>query len=172
MLKTPLTNEYPAPYQPYIALVPEGDLIPHLIQQAKQLPKWLSGVAEEKWVYRYAPGKWSLKEVLGHMLDNEIVMNYRLLRISRGDKTSLPGYDQEKFILASSYQDYEPAELIEYYKTIRSATLAAMRGVTDEAWLRQGFIGANAISARALAYIIAGHELHHVNVIKEKYLLN
>ncbi|WP_141434423.1 DinB family protein [Bacillus sp. 03113] len=166
----PLNNEYPSMYHPYITLVPEGNLISLLTKQSEQLSEMLLDVPEEKWTYRYAADKWSLKEVIGHILDNEIIMNYRLFRISRGDTTSLPGYEQDDYIKASNYHTYKPSELIDDYKTIRCSTLATIRGVNEDAWIKQGYIDNNVISARALGYIIAGHELHHVKVIKEKYL--
>ncbi|EJW15848.1 DinB family protein [Paenibacillus alvei] len=119
---------------------------------------------------RYAPGKWSIKEVLGHIADTERVMAYRLLRIARGDQTPLPGFDENQFMNGSAFDSMPMSELLEDYQAVRHATLTLLRGLTDEAALRTGTTNNMTISARALAYTIAGNELHHLRVLKMRWL--
>lgn len=169
MLTIPSVNEYSTVYQYYINLVTE-DVIGTLSSNSEKLAALLLKLPKEKWNYRYASDKWNLKEVVGHIIDNEIIMIYRLIRISRGDITPLLGYDQDEFIKASSYNHYAPLDLIQYYKIVRQMTIATLQGIQSENWSKQGYIGNNKVSARTLAYVIAGHEIHHFNIINEKYL--
>ncbi|NOJ71744.1 DinB family protein [Paenibacillus alvei] len=120
--------------------------------------------------YRYAPGKWSIKEVLGHIANTERVMAYRLLRIARGDQTPLTGFDENQFMNGFAFDSMPMSELLEDYQAVRHATLTLLRGLTDEAALRTGTTNNMTISARALAYTIAGHELHHLRVLKMRWL--
>ncbi|WP_186580460.1 DinB family protein [Aquibacillus kalidii] len=171
MLSKPTPNEYPKFYHTYIKLLEDENLEILLHQQAKELTTLLSSISEEQWNFRYEPGKWSVKELVGHLIDNEIIMHYRLIHISRGDEKPISGYNQEKYIAASNYHTYSPDQLINYYKNVRQTTLFTMKGITDEQWLRTGKINEGyQISARAIAYIIVGHELHHLKVLKEKYI--
>ncbi|MBP1995084.1 DinB family protein [Paenibacillus eucommiae] len=170
MTNRPSSEEYGAYYEQYIGLVPDGDVSGILTQGLEDTTRLLSGVPEQQGSYRYAAGKWSLKEVLGHITDTERIMSYRLLRIARGDKTPLAGYDQDDFIKGASFDSSTLAELIEDYTFVRRSTLTLLRGLPDEAWSRSGSANQSELTARALAYIIAGHELHHIKVITEKYL--
>ncbi|UOQ50159.1 DinB family protein [Gracilibacillus caseinilyticus] len=170
MLVRPEKNEYPAPYKMYIRLVPEGDLIDILEKQMKQTLELLRNTTNKTWQFHYAPSKWCLKEVIGHIIDNEIMMHYRILRISRGDHTPLFGYDQTKFVSAANFEHVDPKELINYYKNIRQLTISTYKTIMDEAWLYQGTMENMTFSARSFAYISAGHECHHLHIIKEKYL--
>jgi hypothetical protein len=171
MLQRPSTEEYMAYYEQYVSLVGESPLIESLAKQLTSTTELLSDIPEQQSNYLYAEGKWTLKEVIGHISDTERVMSYRLLRIARGDKTPLPGYDQDEFMNGSSFQDWTLSQIIEDYISVRKSTITLLRGISDEAWQRMGTANGADISARALAYIIAGHELHHWNVIHNKYLV-
>nr|WP_027416699.1 DinB family protein [Aneurinibacillus terranovensis] len=164
-------TKYNPYYDRYICLVPEENVRDILTKHLEKTTKLLSDIPEQRANYRYASGKWSLKEVLGHITDNERIMSYRLLRIARGDKTPLAGYNQDDFIRGSSFDSHKLSELIEDYMFVRRSTLTLLRGLSEEAWSRRGFVNNSELSVKALAYIIAGHELHHIKVIKEKYLV-
>ncbi|OIK13382.1 DinB family protein [Bacillus sp. MUM 13] len=171
MLKPKSNEEYPAYYQTYIDLVPAGDLKDVLTRQLEETLTLLLGVTEKEANYRYAQGKWTLKEVIGHITDVERIMSYRLLRISRGDQTPLAGYDDEQYVKEALFRTRLLSSLLDDYKAVRNSTISLLNGLPHESETRKGFANNGEISVRALAYIIAGHELHHVNIIKEKYLV-
>lgn len=170
MNQRPAKEEYATYYGQYIDLVPEGELRTILVKQLDDTCRFLSGLTEEKANYRYAEGKWSLKEVIGHITDTERVMSYRLLRIARGDTTPLPGFDQDLFMNGTAFQSCSIAELLEDYTAVRHATITLLRGLSAESLGRSGIVSDNKTTAKALAYVISGHELHHLNVINERYL--
>lgn len=170
MFHRPSKEDYPSYYDTYVSLVPDGDIQASLAQSLKSTVDFLSGLSEEKAMYRYSAGKWSLKEVLGHITDTERIMGYRLLRIARGGKTPLAGFDENDFIKGASFDSSTFSERMEDYTSVRQSTLCLLRGLSDEAWARRGVANGHEVSAAALAYIIAGHELHHLNIIKERYL--
>ncbi|MEV5029861.1 DinB family protein [Paenibacillus sp. LPE1-1-1.1] len=170
MANRPSIEEYFPYHEQYIGLVGEGDVTALLAEQLASTTELLSDIPEAQADYRYAEGKWTLKEVIGHISDNERVMAYRLLRAARGDRTPLAGYDQDEFMRGASFQSWSLAQIIEDYISVRKSTLALLRGLTDEAWLRIGVSNGGDVSVRAIAYIIAGHELHHLKIIHEKYL--
>lgn len=170
MLERPQANEYGDYYEGYISKVPNGALQHLLARQLELTTALFRELPEDKGLYRYAPGKWSVKEVLGHIIDTERVMSYRMLRIARGDKTELPGFDQDLFVDNANFNEQPMESLLAEYTTVRAATLALLAGISDEAWLRQGTVNSFGLSARALGYIIAGHELHHMDVLKKNYL--
>lgn len=169
----PQPGEYAAYYERYISLVPDteggNDVLATLESQRRQMLLLLSGRTEADGDLRYAPGKWSLKEVLGHVNDTERIMSYRALRFARGDMTPLAGFEQDDYVcngpLGSSL-----ADLIEDYIAVRRATVSLFRNFDEAAWGRRGVASNNEVTVRALAYIIAGHELHHRRIVEEKYL--
>lgn len=167
----PSAGEYPSYFESYIDQVPEGNLLEILISQIEETTAFLSTLEESQWNYRYAPGKWTLKEMLGHISDTERIMGYRLLRISRGDQTPLSGYDEDEYVKGASFQNQSIAELLEEFRAVRHSTYTLLRGLNEDGWGRTGVANDKEISVRAIAYIIAGHELHHVKIIKEKYLV-
>jgi len=169
--KKPSIHEYPSYYRGYIDFVPEGSLSDNLVKQLEDTLELLSDITETQANFRYAPGKWTLKEVIGHITDTERIMSYRLLRIARGDKTPLAGYDDEKYVKESSFRTRSISELLEDFIVVRQSTLSLMRGLPETVWSRTGFANNSEISVNAIAYIIAGHELHHVKIIKEKYII-
>ncbi|WNQ13907.1 DinB family protein [Paenibacillus aurantius] len=168
MNQRPSEEEYAGDFGYYIRLVPEGNIIDILLAQEKQMTELLASLTESQGAYRYAEGKWMLKEVVGHIADGERVMTYRLLRFARGDQTPLPGFDQELFI--SPFENWTMPQLAEDYRAVRQSTIALLRGLPEEAWSRKGTANNVSITARAIAYGIAGHELHHMGVIRNRYL--
>ncbi|MCT2535826.1 DinB family protein [Aquibacillus koreensis] len=170
MLAKPGKNEYPAFYHTYMKQLPNEDLLTLLQSQSSILTNLLEKATEYQWQTPYEPGKWNLKQLVGHLIDNEIIMHYRLVHITRGDQIPITGYDQDDYIQSSAYDTYSSQQLIAYYRNVRQTTIFTVQGIPNEHWQRVGIIDGNEISARAKAYIIAGHERHHLHVIKEKYL--
>lgn len=170
MLTKPLLEEYPAYYETYVKLVQEGNLAEILVEQLQTTTELVQSLTEETGDYRYAPGKWSIKEVLGHVADTERIMAYRMLCIARGDRTPLPGYDENEYVAGASFAESSLSDILKDYSAVRCSTLTLLRGITEEAWLRTGTANNGLISARALAAIIAGHERHHIRIIQERYL--
>jgi len=166
----PLPVEYAPYYDRYISLVQGNDLLATLDEQRRQTVLLLSGRSEADGDLRYAPDKWSLKEVLGHLNDTERIMAYRALRIARGDATPIEGYEQDDYVRNSPFAKRPLADLIEDYIAVRRATLSLFRNLDEPAWTRRGVANKNEVTVRALAYIIAGHELHHRRILEEKYL--
>ncbi|WP_342542945.1 DinB family protein [Paenisporosarcina sp. FSL H8-0542] len=170
MLKKPLHDEYPAYYENYIGLVPDGELTDILNTQIQDMITLFSSVDETQANYRYAENKWTLKEVIGHIADTERIMSYRLLRIARGDQTPLSGYDDEQYVREASIHSRSLSDLLEELVAVRYSTVSLIKGLNENTWPRKGIANNGEITVRALANIIAGHELHHVKIIKEKYL--
>jgi len=166
----PGPEEYGGHFGTYISQVPDGNLVDLLSEQLKSTSEFLSDIPESKGDYRYAPGKWSLKEVIGHIADTERIMSYRLLRIARGDKTPLPGFDQDEYMAQVDFGSYSLADLIDSYISVRKSTLSLARRLTAEEWARSGTASNVGMSAKALGYVVAGHELHHLKIVKDKYL--
>jgi hypothetical protein len=165
----PEPAEYSPYHEGYISLVPGDDILSTLDSQRRQMLILLSGRDESEGDFRYAPGKWSVKEVLGHVCDTERIFAYRALRIARGDRTPLAGFEQDDYIRNGPFAARQLPDLIEDYIAVRRATLTLFRNFDEAAWLRSGIANNNEISVRALAYITAGHELHHRRILEEKY---
>jgi hypothetical protein len=166
----PQPGEFAPYYDRYISLVPGNDILAVLDDQRRQTLLLLCGRTEADGDLRYAPDKWSLKEVIGHLNDTERIMAYRALRISRGDTTPIEGYEQDDYVRNSPLARRPLEDLIEDYIAVRRATLTLFRNLDETAWTRCGIANKNEVTVRALAYIIAGHELHHRKMIEEKYL--
>ena len=166
----PEEGEYLPYYGKYISLVPDGDLLETLRGQIAETLALLRAIPEARASHRYAPGKWSIKEVVGHMADVERVMAYRALRVARDDKTPLPGFDENAYVPAANFERRSLASLANELAQVRSATIAFLETLDAVAAARQGTANNAPISARALAYIIAGHERHHVALLRERYL--
>lgn len=170
MKKRPEINEYNSYYETYINLVADGDIVHILSNQIKETVELLKGITEDQAHFRYAPNKWTVKEVIGHIADTERVMAYRLLCFARGEKAALPGYDDEIYAQYASFNRLSIEELLENLEAVRQSTIHLLKGLEEEAWLRKGVANGSAATVRALAYIIAGHELHHRNIIQQRYL--
>ena len=166
----PEPGEYGNFYSNYIRKAGSGSILDTLEEHLHSLPAFFESLPADKWEYRYAPGKWSIKDLLQHLIDGERVFSYRALRIARGDTTPLPGFDENQFALAAGADRRSPASLLEEYRAVRQATLLLFRQLSPAEWHPKGLASENPVSVRALAFIIAGHEIHHLDVIKERYL--
>lgn len=164
----PLPGEYAPFYAGYIAAVPPGDLMALLATEETRAVVGMLSDAEAR--HRYAPGKWSVKEVVGHIADTERIMSYRALRVGRGDETPLPGFEQEGYVSSTSWDDIPLATLLDDLGHVRRATLSLFRAFTPEAMLRRGTASGMPVSVRGLAAIIVGHERHHLRIVRERYL--
>lgn len=165
----PESGEYAPYYERYISLVQGNDILTALDSQRRQMLLLLSGRDEADGDFRYASDKWSAKEVLGHVCDTERIFAYRALRISRGDRTPMESFEQDDYVRNGPFAARPLAEIIEDYIAVRRATLTLFRNLDEQAWLRRGIASNNEVSVRALAYMIAGHELHHRRILEEKY---
>ena len=166
----PQPGEYAPYYDRYISLVPANDVLAALEDQRREMLLLLCGRTEADGDLRYAPDKWSIKELLGHVNDTERIMSYRALRISRADATPIEGYEQDDYVRNGPFARRPLPDLIEDYIAVRRATVSLFRNLDEPAWSRRGVANKNEVTVRALAYIIAGHELHHRRVLEEKYL--
>jgi hypothetical protein len=165
----PTEAEYAPFYGRYLALVPEDGLLGVLEGQPAWLRDRLAGVSAERERHRYAPGKWSVRQVVGHMGDVERVLGHRAFCISRGEAAPLPGFDENAYVARSSYADQPLTHLTDDFARAREANLAVFRQLDDEAWRRQGVANGSPVSVRALGFILAGHARHHVGVLESRY---
>lgn len=165
----PSTSEYLEYYGRYIAQVPPGNVLDTL-RQGLDATLALLGGASARADFRYAPGKWSLKEVVGHVIDTERIFSYRTLRFARNDKTPLPGFEQDDYMPYANFAGRELSDLASEFDCVRQATLFLLRNLDAAAWERRGTASGGELTVRAMAYIIAGHEIHHRRIIAEKYL--
>ena len=166
----PETSEYAPYYERYIALVPAGDVVNTLGQQLEDTLAVLGNITEQQADSRYAPDKWSIKELVGHLIDGERIFSYRALRFARNDQTPLSGFEQDDYVANGGFGERRLSDLAEEFAHVRRANLHLLRGLSPEAWLRQGDANGQTISVRALAHIIAGHETHHMSILRERYL--
>lgn len=171
MLQRPAAAEHAPYYGTYISLVPDGDVRDHLRRQMHETIAMLSGVTDERAALAYGPGKWTLKESLLHVIDAERVFAYRLLRIARADATPLAGFEQDDWVPSSGANARALSSLLVEFCAVRAATLQLMDNLDPSAWSRRGTASEKPVSARALAYILAGHELHHQRILRERYLV-
>ena len=169
MIARPEPGEYAPYYDRYISLVSGADILATLDAQRRQMVLLLSGRDEADGDFRYAPDKWNAKQVLGHVCDTERVFAYRALRIARGDRTPMEGFEQDDYVRNGPFESAPLSEIIEDYIAVRRATLTLLRNLDEGAWLRRGVANKNEVSVRAIAYTIAGHELHHRRILEEKY---
>ncbi|HTR27261.1 MAG TPA: DinB family protein [Terriglobales bacterium] len=166
----PAASEYDPYYERYISLVKGDDIVTTLQKQAQETRDLLAKVSGEKAEFRYASGKWSVKEVLGHVNDTERIMAYRILRIARGDRTPIEGFEQDDYIAGGKFGRRTVDDLLQEFMTIRNATIQLIRHLDAEAAEQRGTANHKEITARAIVYVIAGHELHHRRILEEKYL--
>jgi DinB family protein len=165
----PAPDEHIPYYSKYIDLVPGDDALPALESQIVETRKRLAGLPEERALHRYAPGKWSVKETIGHLADTERVFAYRALHVARGDRTPLPGFDENQWAPEGRFDERPFADLLDEFGAVRAASLALFRSLDPERLRRTGLANDASISVRALAWNIAGHELHHRNILRERY---
>jgi len=160
-----------APYAAaYVNLIPEGDFLETFPRQLDGTMALLEPLDEAKAAFRYAPGKWTIGEIVGHISDNERIFAARILRVARGDETPLPGYEQDDYMRVAGFHARRWAELLEELRSVRQSTVTLFRGLPREAWLRRGTVSGFSVTVRGLAFAAAGHELHHRRILREKYV--
>lgn len=169
-LHKPKEGEFNPYFGRYIGVTPEGDPVLLLQEQERDLLALYGALNEEQSMYKYEEGKWSLKELLGHIADTERIMSYRMLCAARGDKTPLPGFDQDIYVNGTSFDRKPLAELIADFRAVRAATLSLVQSLTEEELGRAGVVNNASTTAAALVYIIIGHAGHHLNIVRERYM--
>jgi len=166
----PAKDEYAEWYAGYVARVAESDIISALASQPDDLDALLSVVPEESTTFRYAPDKWSIRQLVGHLIDGERVFALRAFCFSRGESAAMPGFDENAYIASSAYDDVPCSELRREFRTVREASVMLLGRLGTEEWMRRGTASGWSVSVRALAYIMVGHPRHHMTVIGERYL--
>ncbi len=166
----PQASEYASYYEGYISKVPDGDVVGTLSKQLNETLALIKSIPEARGEFRYAEGKWSIKQLIGHVIDSERVFTYRALRFGRGDATPLAGFEQDDFIRGADFNKRTLSDLADEYEHVRRATISLFASLEENAWDRRGAANDNEVSVRALAFITAGHERHHVEILKAKYL--
>lgn len=170
-IPAPEADEFAPFYAGYVAGLASSDVPALLSSQIATLRQVCSGLSEEEALYRYAPGKWSVKEVIGHLGDSERVFAYRALRISRGDRTPLAGFDENAYVAASDFDKRQIDELLDDLDVLRTSTVRLFRHVDVDRWSWRGIANGAEVSLRALAHIIAGHTQHHIRILADRYRL-
>lgn len=165
----PADTEFAQFYAAYIARVPETDLLPALEAQPDEVLTLADRIAPEDEPFKYAPDKWSVRQVFGHLVDTERVMGYRAFCIARGEVKALPGFDEKEYVALADSEDRPVKELAHEFAAVRHANLWVVRRWTDEHWSRVGNANGSPVSARAIAYIMVGHVRHHIAMLRERY---
>jgi uncharacterized damage-inducible protein DinB len=170
-IEKPEGGEYPPYAASYISLLPDDGLIlKHLEENLKATEAFILSLPEERLEFRYAADKWTIKEILLHISDDERIYAYRALRFARNDPTELPGFEQDAFALNSNANARDVRDILREFATVRAATISLFEGLDEEALMRRGVADGKSATVRALLYHMAGHELRHLNIIKERYL--
>ncbi|MCC6397242.1 MAG: DinB family protein [Bacteroidetes bacterium] len=169
MISRPTENEFAPFYLTYVSLVPETDILPVLEKQIPDLELIGRAVPSDRETFRYAPRKWSIREVFGHMIDAERVFAYRAFCISRGESAALPSFDENAYVASSLYNDQPLKALLAEFASTRTSNLAFLGRLAEQDWLRTGTASAKPVSVRALAFIMAGHVRHHINGLRTSY---
>jgi uncharacterized damage-inducible protein DinB len=171
-MQRPAPGEYKPYFDRYISLVDEDDILGLLERQIAEIQALLGSLSEEQSRYRYAEGKWSVRGVVDHLIDAERIFGYRALAVSRGDTHELPSFDENEYAAASDADRRDLPGLLDELAGARRSNLAMMRRFDDGAWSRIGAASGGPISPRALAFILAGHQRHHVRILRERYGLD
>jgi hypothetical protein len=169
-MKFPKKTEYAEYYGRYIDLVEESDIVSAMQRQLADVTELFSQITDEKGLYAYDEGKWTIKELLGHLIDGERVFAYRAFRFSRADETPLPGFDQNPYVENANYNSIKIADLLEEFVCLRKSNILCFKNLTDEMWNRKGIASDNEITVRALVFCLVGHIVHHLKILKERYL--
>ncbi len=168
-MRRPETNEYAPFYAGYIKGIIGNDPFRNLENQYQEIQSLLQSLPEEEANFAYSEGKWTVKEVLGHIIDTERVMDYRALCISRKDKQSLPSFEQDDYVREADFKERTITSLLEDYRTVRKSTVSLFKNFSEDMLNQRGVANNNEVTVLALLYIIAGHEMHHLKILKEKY---
>ena len=170
VIHRPDDTEYLSYYSRYINLVPEGDILATMARQNEASLALLRGLSEPQGVFRYAPGKWSIKELVAHVSDAERIFADRALRFARADPTPLPGFEENDYVRNGGFDSFHLSDLVANFESVRRSTLFLFKLMSKEASTRRGKANNAEISVRALAYVIVGHEIHHMSVLRTRYL--
>ena len=168
-MSRPAETEYASPYQSYVTHVTEDDIMAAMRSQIDALDVLLDRVAPERETYAYAEGKWTIRQIVGHLIDGERVFGYRVLCIARGETQNLPGFDENEYMLNAPYENVELEDLLSEFRLARLSNIAMLRTLDETAWTRMGMANGVPVSVRALAYIMVGHARHHMGVLRERY---
>jgi len=158
-------------FHPYVDLVTTNNLVEAMLEEQKNTHQFLSSSSPNKENFRYAEGKWSVNEVIGHLIDSELIFNYRALRIARGDRTEMPGYDHDDYVQNSNSDEKSIMDLADELKTIRNSTVLLYQGFNETMLNQSGRANGKIITALAIGFINVGHNIHHTNILKEQYNL-
>lgn len=169
-MRRPEPHEYNPAYATYIDRVPETDVVAALEAQTAETLALFASIDEERAKHRYAPAKWSITQIAGHIGDGERAFAYRLWAISRGDRQNMPGFDENPYVDNARYDTWTWAEAVECFAALRRSNLLLVKNLPAEAWDRRGLANGWEVTVRALAYGMAGHERHHVSIVRERYL--
>lgn len=167
----PDETEYAPFYASYVAAVPEGDIVEVTRSGGRELASALAAIPEAKGGHRYADGKWTVGEVIGHMIDAERIFTYRILRVARGDQTPLASFDEDAYVRTAASESRTIAGLAKEMAAVRDSTVLLLESLPAESWSNRGTSSGKSVSVRALAYITAGHTAHHLKVIHDRYSL-
>ena len=169
MIDKPGDTEFAPFFAGYVSLVPETDVVAVLQDQAAEVHRHARAFSPDRESFRYAPGKWSVRELFGHLGDAERVFGYRAFCISRGERANLPGFDEVPYVAHSSFAECSLADLVEEFGRLRESNLVVLRRLDEMAWKRLGSANGSPVSVRALAFIMAGHVRHHLQVLSTRY---
>lgn len=168
--RRPEPSEYDARYQRYLDIVPENDICPALVRQLEETRAVFAGFPESMLAFRYEPGKWTIREVLGHIVDTERIYGYRALSFARGDSAGLTRSDEELYVRAGQFDRYPLTDWLEEFTLVRRSNVALLSRLPREGWARTGMVSGIPITVRAIAYLMLGHERHHLRIVQERYL--
>ena len=165
----PAASEYAAHFERYVSLVGEGDVVPAMKAQAHDLRLRLDALTDQQAGFRYAPDKWTPREMLGHVIDCERIFGYRAVCLARGESQSLPGFEQDDYAAVAGHDLVPLTDLVDEFAALRTSHVHMFSHFDEPAWTRMGLVNGHATSARAMAFVIVGHARHHVNVLRDRY---
>lgn len=168
-MSRPTETEYAPDYQSYVSHVTEDEILPAMRSQIDAVDVLLDRVAPERETYAYAEGKWTIRQIVGHLIDGERVFGYRALCIARGETQDLPSFDENEYMVSAPYDQIELEDLLSEFRLVRLSNIAMLRTLDEAAWTRMGMANGAPVSVRALAYIMVGHARHHMGVLRERY---
>ena len=168
-MSRPAETEYASPYQSYVAHVTEDDIMAAMRSQIDALDVLLDRVPPERETYAYAEGKWTIRQIIGHLIDGELVFGYRVLCIARGETQDLPGFDENAYMPNAPYEHVDLEDLLSEFRLVRLSNIAMLRTLDEAAWTRMGSANGSPVSVRALVFIMVGHARHHMGVLRDRY---
>ncbi len=169
-MNRPEKTEYNEFYDTYVSLVDETEIVSAFENQLDEMNEFFNSISEEKSATSYAEGKWTIKELVGHLIDGERIFGYRALRISRGDETPIEGFEQDDYVENAPFGDYKFSDLVEEFNLVRRSNILFFKHLKETDWTRTGTASDSPVSVRALAFIMVGHVIHHANILKDRYL--